>query len=320
MARVAEGLARVAGDIAASRLARSKLAAEIKGETNDRRNGIESFLKNRNSARGKLAQEQADDGRRAAKARNAEVSSLLLGARTALREVGVQQAAEAAKLIQSLRSEAQELRSETLSTIDSFKAARLRADRESRAEAVETNSRRQGEVKALLGEFAGERDVSLRRRRELAAEQHNEAAAFMRDLTNAVDAFRDKLAREGRDRAAEIRNSLSAYAQDRAEGMAIWRGDVQKSRVVVETPVPAEAPAKQAEPEPEPEAAPSPPVSIQRVESEEVVPEAVASESIGVHSAEADPEAADEEARPEKGKGRHGSRNSGHGRRGGHAE
>ena len=98
------------------------------------------------------------------------------------------------------------LRSEMRSMLDGHKASRMRAAQDSNKEAVETNSRRQSEVRAMLDQFADERVVRQRQRREIAAEQHKGAAAFMRDLRNGVDAFRDKLARDGRDRAAEIRD------------------------------------------------------------------------------------------------------------------
>ena len=88
MAGVAEGLARVVSDIAAGRLARSKFEAEVRVETNERRNDVESFLKNANSTRSEAAREQAENGRKAVMALHADVGSFLLGAQTARREAG----------------------------------------------------------------------------------------------------------------------------------------------------------------------------------------------------------------------------------------
>ena len=281
MAKVAEGMARVASEIAAGRLARSVFATEIKVATAGRRSDIESFLKDAKSTRGKAARERADDGQQVVMTRHADIVSMLLGVRTSRREAGSAQAAEAEKMTQ-------ELRRETRSTLAGHKASRTSAAQASHKEADETKSRRQTEIKAKLHQYADERDVRQRQRREDAAAQHKDAAAFMKDLTTNVDAFRDKLAKDGRDRAAETRNNLSAYAQDRAEGTAIWTGTAQKSRVGDKRP----APKRSA-----PEAAP---VAVQ--EAEPASPQAEASESFAVAKS-----------------GRHASRN-GHGRRGGQAE
>ena len=200
MASLAEGMARVVREVAAGRLVRSKLRADIKVATSDRRSDVESFLKNANSARGSATRAQAEKGREAVIALHTEITSFLLGVRTSRREAGSRQAAEAKRQTQALRSE-------TRSTLDGHKASRTRAARVSHKEAVETKSRRHSEIKAKLDQFAGELDVLQRQRRENEAEQHKQAAAFRKDLTNGVDALRDKFAQEGRDRAAEVRTS-----------------------------------------------------------------------------------------------------------------
>ncbi len=77
MAGVAEGLARVASDIAADRRARGKLATEIKAAANERRSDVESFLKNTNSARGEAARQQAAEAEQTTLRRQTEIKARL---------------------------------------------------------------------------------------------------------------------------------------------------------------------------------------------------------------------------------------------------
>ena len=291
MAKVAEGMARVASEIVAGRLARSNLATKIKVATSSRRSDIESFLNNATTARDSATRELADNGRKVVKARHAEVLSMLLGAQTSRRRAGSQRAAEAQKMTRDLQNEMR-------STLDAHKASRIRATRDRHLEAVETNSSREGEVKAMLDQFARERVVRQRDRHELAVAQHKQATAFMRDLTNGVEAFRDQLAKDCRDRAAEIRDHLSAYAHDRREGTAIWTGGFHNATVRA-----AAAPAAKSEATAEP------------------------GESLKTHTAAVgggDGEARRDKAKSPQPSGRQSSRNSGQGgpqgRQGGQAK
>ena len=227
MATVAEDMGRLANEIAAGRRERSKLATEIKVATNRRRSDVELFLQSAKSARVKATRDQAERRQQTAKARHLGVFSMLLGEQTSRRRAGSLQAAEAKKMTN-------ELHREVSAMLRGQKASRIRAARVSHKEAVDVNTHRQREVKAMLDQFAREGVARQQRRQELAGAQRKQAAAFMIDLTDGVDAFRDKLARAGRDRAAEIRDHLSAYAHDRREGMAIWRGNFQRSRLMRE--------------------------------------------------------------------------------------
>ena len=229
MARVAEGMGRMADEIAANRKQRRDFLAEVKIATGHRQKDVKSFLQNTRSARGKTTQEQTERRRKSVKARHADMFSTLLGLQTSRTRAASVKAAEGKKMTR-------ELRDEVRSMLKGQKTSRLRAARDNHKEAVETNSRRQGEVRAMLDQLAREGVARRQHRHEFADAQRERAAAFMRNLTNGVDGFRGKLAREGRDRAAEIRDHLSAYARDRREGLAMWRGTFQKSRPVKEQP------------------------------------------------------------------------------------
>ena len=77
MAKVAEGIARVASEIATSRRQRGELAAEIKVTTRRRHGDVQSFLEVFRTSRGKATHERAAAGRKMVKARHTEVFSLL---------------------------------------------------------------------------------------------------------------------------------------------------------------------------------------------------------------------------------------------------
>jgi len=251
MAKVAEGMARVASEIATGRRERSKLSAEIKLSTKHRRGDVESFLKDARSARDEATREQAGHRRQTTKARHTDVFSMLVDVGTSRRRAGSLQAAEA-------KTMTRELHSEMNSMLAGRKASRIRAARDNRKEAVDTSNRRQSQVRAMLDQFAVEGVARQQHRHELAGAQRKQAAAFMIDLTEGVDAFLDKLGKHGRARAAEIRGNLASCARDRRDGMAIWRGNFHKSRPAKEQPSHAAlsmvaespaAPASQAEPE-----------------------------------------------------------------------
>ena len=149
MARVAEDMGRMADEIAANRKQRRDFLAEVKIATGHRQNDVESFLKNAKSARGKATREQAEHRRTTAKARHADVFSTLLGVQTSRRRAAGLQAAEGKKMTRDLHDEVR-------SMLRGQKAFRIRTARANHKEAVDTNSRRQGEVKTMLGEFARE--------------------------------------------------------------------------------------------------------------------------------------------------------------------
>ena len=183
MAKVAEGMARVASEIAAGRLARSVLHTEIKVATAGRRSDVESFLKDTKSTRGQAAQERAEDGHMVVTTRHSDVLSMLLGVRTSRHEAGSAQAAEAKKMAETLRSE-------TRSTLDGHKASRAHAAKESHKEAVEAKSRPSKRYQGEAGSVRGRQDVRQRQRHENAVEQHKEAAAFMKGGPDGAGARR----------------------------------------------------------------------------------------------------------------------------------
>lgn len=207
MARVAEGMARVASGIAMGRRQRSELAAEIKGLARRRRSEVNSLLESLRASRGRATRDLALEAKKVAKVRHDEIHSMLKG----------------------------------------LKASRGRAGREYQREALGTGSKRRGEVKALLARFRREMVVHRQHRRELSMEQREKAAAFMRGLTSGVASMRDGFAKEGRDRAAMIRGRLAAYALDRHNAVAVWRGSFRANpgdRSAMKAPVgQAEPPA-----------------------------------------------------------------------------
>ncbi len=323
MARVAEDMARVATEIVADRKQRRDFLAEIKIATGHRQSDVESFLQNARSARGKATKEQAEHRRKTAKARNADVFSTLLSLQTSRGRAASVQAAEGKKMTR-------ELHDEVRSMLRDQKASRIRTARDNHKEAVDTNSRRRGEVRAMLDQFA--RDGVARRQslNKFAEAQRKRAKAFVIDLTDGVDAFRDKLARDGRDRAAEIRDHLSTYARDRREGMAIWRGNFQKSRTVKEQPrraahsvivQSAAAPA----PRHEPAASPTAPADTQfaAAPSPGHEPAAASTATADIHGATADFATvecpADKAKSPQSASGRQPARQP-QGRQGGHTK
>ena len=105
MARVAEGMARVADEIAAGRRQRREFVAEIKIATGNRQSDIKSFLENARSARDKATREQAEHRRKTAKARHADVFSTLLGVQTSRGRAASLQAAEGKKMTRELHDE-----------------------------------------------------------------------------------------------------------------------------------------------------------------------------------------------------------------------
>jgi hypothetical protein len=232
MAKVAEGMGRVANEIAANRKQRKDFIAEVKIATGRRHSDVDSFLQNTRSARSKATREQAEHRRATGNARHTDVFSTLLGIKTLRTAAATVQAAEGRKMTQ-------ELHDGVRSMLRGQKAFRMRSARTNHKEAVETNSRRQGEVKVMLDQFAREGVARRKSHDDFAEALHKRAAAFMSELTNGVAAFRDKLASDGRERAAEIRGELSAYARDRREGTALWRGKLQ-SRSAKEQPREAE--------------------------------------------------------------------------------
>ena len=194
MARVAEGMARVANDIVAGRLARSKLATEIKATTRHRQDDVHSFLKDAKAGRSAAASAQAAEGKRMTAALHGEVGSMLSG----------------------------------------FKTTRRLATRDHRKDAAATAKARQTEVSAMKHGFAREAVARAQQRKENAEAQREQSALFMKELTGSVDVFRDFLAKTGRDRAAAIRENFAAYANDRHEGTAIWTETLRKDRPVKE--------------------------------------------------------------------------------------
>jgi hypothetical protein len=192
-------MARVANDIVASRLARSKLGTEIKATTRLRHDDVHSFLKEAKAGRGAATSAQAAEGKRMTAALHSEVRSMLSG----------------------------------------FKTTRRLATRGYRKEAAATTKARQKEVNAMKDGFARDAVARTRQREENAQAQREQSALFRKELTNSVDVFRDFLAKNGRDRAAEIRDNFASYANDRREGTAIWTETLRKTRPVKAPQVPA---------------------------------------------------------------------------------
>lgn len=222
MAKVAEGIARVAGGIATGRRRRSELASEIKALTRSRHNDVRSLLTNMKTSRGQASRAQAAEMRKVTRARHGEVKSLLTSLKTSRRKAGLEQAAEAKKV-------ASKRHGDVCASLDGLKASRVRADREYRKEATVVIGARRDEVKTLLGRFSRELSARRRRRLELLPAQRQKAAAFMRDLTNGVAGLLGEFARNDRDRATSVRERLAAYALDRSDAVAIWRGKPRPS-------------------------------------------------------------------------------------------
>jgi hypothetical protein len=168
MAKVAEGIARVASGIAMGRRQRSELAVEIKGLTRRRRGEVRSMLDNLRASRGRATREQAAEAKKVAMVRHGEVCSLLKG----------------------------------------LKAARGKAMREYQRDSIAIIGKRRGDMRTLLTRFGREMMVRRQHRLDLSVEQREKAAAFMRDLTSGVAALRDTFAKEGRDRAAYISTDI----------------------------------------------------------------------------------------------------------------
>ena len=185
MARVAEGMGRVAEEITAGRKQRRDFVAEVKIATGRRHSDVDSFLQNTRSARSKATREQAEHRRKTANARHADVFSTLLGIKTLRTNAATVQAAEGKKMTR-------ELHDDVRSMLRSQKAFRIRSARANHKEAVDTNSRRQGEVKVMLDQFAREGVARRKEPDEFTQALHKRAAAFMSELTNGVAAFQSQ--------------------------------------------------------------------------------------------------------------------------------
>ncbi len=195
MAKVAEGIARVADGIVTGRRQRSELAVEIRNAARSRRGEVRSLLESLKASRGRASRELATEITKVTRTRHGEVVSFLAAAQ----------------------------------------ASRGSASQAYRREAVVVTSGRRREIKALLTQFGRELSARRQRRLEFAAAQHDKAAAFMRDLTSGVAALRDGFAKENRDRAAAIRERLGAYALDRRNAVAAWGGSLHEKRTVVQS-------------------------------------------------------------------------------------
>lgn len=225
MAIVAEGIARVTSGIAAGRRQRSELAMGINAATSSRRVEVRSLLADLKASRGHASRERAEKARKVTSARHGDVRSLLASLKASRGKMGREQATEAKRATKARHGEVHSL-------LHGLKTSRGGAARDYRREATIAIGGRRSEVKALLTHFWRERVANRKHRQTLAAAQHDEAAAFMRDLTRGVATLRDNFAKEGRDRAAEIRERLAAYARDRQDAVAIWRAGLRQGQQV----------------------------------------------------------------------------------------
>jgi hypothetical protein len=75
MAKVAEGIARVADGISMGRRQRGELAAEIKAATRSRCSDVRSFLKSVNMSRSKAARDQVAEAKKVCIERHGEDSN-----------------------------------------------------------------------------------------------------------------------------------------------------------------------------------------------------------------------------------------------------
>ncbi len=207
MAKMAEGMARVADGVAAGRRRRGELASEVRAATNGRRGEVRSLLANLRGSLGRASREQAANMNNVTTARHGEIHT----------------------------------------SLESLQASREKAIREYRSEAGATAAARKNEVSALLTQFLRERVARRRHHQALATALRDQAAASMRDLTSGVATLRDNFAKEGRDRAAAIRERLSAYALDRRDANAVWRQTLNRGRIAVSEPSQADPrPAEEA--------------------------------------------------------------------------
>lgn len=79
MAKVAEGMAGVVGDIGMGRRQRSELAVEIKGFTATRRGEVRSLLDGLRVSRGRATRKQVVEAKKLVMVRHGEVCSMLKG-------------------------------------------------------------------------------------------------------------------------------------------------------------------------------------------------------------------------------------------------
>jgi hypothetical protein len=187
MAKVAEGMARVASGIAMGRRQRSELAVEIKGLTRRRRGEVSSMLDSLRASRGRATREQAVEAKKVVMVRHGEVCSML----------------------------------------KDLKASRGKAMRENQREATALNSRRRSEVKALLTRFGREQVARHKHRQETATAFMRGLTSGVAALLDGFDKESRDRAKESRDCAVAVRGRLAAYALDRCNAVAAWRGSYQ---------------------------------------------------------------------------------------------
>lgn len=187
MAKVAEDMPRMAGDIMSGRQQRAELAMEIKRLTSSRRNEVRSALERWKASRMRVGRELAAEMDKITKTRHREVHAMLGG----------------------------------------MKSSRSRASRERQKEAMATIGRRRNEMRALLARFKREMVAHRLHRLERVRLQRAEAANFMRDLTSKVSGMLGGFVRDDRNRAATMRERLTSYARERHAAIAAWHGMLQ---------------------------------------------------------------------------------------------
>ena len=147
MAKLAEGIARVADGISMGRRQRGELAAEIKATTRSRRSDVRSFLESVNTSRSRASRDQATE---------AEEGDPSAPQRSSLVAAGFQD------------------------------VARQSAPRGSK-EAAAINSRRQSEVKALLTQFGREQVARHKHRQDTAAAFMRDLTSGVAALLDSFD-------------------------------------------------------------------------------------------------------------------------------------
>lgn len=217
MAKVAEGIARVAGGIATGRRRRSELASEIKALTRNCRGEVRSLLTSFKASRGQASRAQAAEIKKVTRTRHGEVISLLTSLNASRRKASLEQSAEAKKLVNKRHDEVSSL-------LDGLNVSRVRAIREYRKKAAAFMRDLTNGVTLFLNEFA-------KNDRDRAVIVHERLAAYALDRSDAVAIWRGR-PRQGEHDAKSrhqpaAESSSAAHPKSSASESAVAKPDVK---------------------------------------------------------------------------------------------
>jgi hypothetical protein len=172
MAKVAEGIARVADGIASDRRERSKLATEIKLMTSRRHREVRSMLGSMKETRIKETDEQAAEAKKMNSARHSQVHSMI-------RAMRMSRGREAAILIKARRSEMRNL-------LAQFRGVRVMRRQQFQKLAAAQRDRAAAFMRHLTSSVAALRDSFVKEGRERAMAMRKCLAAYAADRHEAV--------------------------------------------------------------------------------------------------------------------------------------